>query len=198
MFLEDISRQRRAKARQQQMAENIQYRQNMREVNAGKRRIQALLEEYANQAVEAERSGQHSRAVSLAREAHRLKQYLASSGGISAALESAHAVSTANRALAGILEASGGLADTAARMMDPAALGEAQANMLAVNENMRLMMEQSDLLLEGIDDGEGPDAAGEAMLLEILQGQRREQHSKVLQDTNRQLDRLQRARAAEK
>ena len=199
MLFEDLSRQRRARTRQQQIAESIEYRQNLRQVNAEKKRMQALIDEYAAQAAEAERGGQHDRAVRLAQEAHRLKQYLASSGGISAALETAHAVTTANRALANILEASGGLADKAARMVDPAALGEAQANMLAVNENMRMMMEQSDLMLEDIgEDDDRPNEAAEAFLREIMRNVRNEKRSRVLQDTHRQLDRLQRARAAEK
>lgn len=199
MILEDISRKRRARTRQQQISESIQYRQNMRDVNNGKRRIEKLIEDYSSQAVAAERDGDHKRAVQLALEAKRLKRYLATSGGISAALESAHAVTTANRALANILDASSGLMGQAIDMMDPAALGEAQANMVSVNENVRLMMEQSDMMLEGMtDDDDGPDEGGEELLRQIMRSEHREKHDKLIRDTNRQLDRLQRARAAEK
>lgn len=199
MIFEDISRKRRARTRQQQIAESIQYRQNMRDVNSGKRRIEKLIEEYSSQAIAAERDGDHKRAVQLALEANRLKRYLAATGGVSAAVESAHAVSTANRALANILDASSGLMGQTAQMMDPMALGEAQANMISVSENMRLMMEQSDMMMEGMeDDVENPDEAGEEILLQIMRSEQREKHDKLIRDTNRQLDRLQRARAAEK
>ena len=199
MFLEEISRQRRDRTRRQQFAENLQYRQGMREISAGKRRIQALIDEYTAQAVDAEQGGQHDRAVRLALEARRLKQYLANSGGISAALESAHAVAAANRALSEILQTSGRLAEQTTRLADPAALGEVQAGMLTVSENMKLMMEQNDMLMEDMRDDGAPDSeAGEAFLSQIMRSQSREQHKKLLQDTHRQLDRLQRARAAEK
>ena len=199
MFLEEVSRKRRARERQQQIAGDMRYRQNMREVNTGKRRIEKLIEEYASQAVSAEHDGDHDRAVRLALEANRLKRYLASTGGVSAALESAHAVAIANRALASILEVSGGFMGQTTRMMDPMALSEAQANMIGASENMRLMMEQSDMMMEGmVDDGDGPDEAGEEVLRQIMHSQHREKHDRLIRDTNRQLDRLQRARAAEK
>lgn len=199
MFMDDISRQRRARARQQEIAEDIQYRQNMRAVNAGRKRIQALIEDYSTQAVAAEREGRHDRAVRLALETQRLRRYLASSGGVSAAMDAAHAVAASNRALAGILESSGKVADQAARMMDPAALEAAQTGLASVNESMRLMMEQSDMLMEDMaDDGERTDEVGEAVLRQIMQGEHRERHSRLIRDTHRQLDRLQRARTAEK
>ena len=71
--------------------------------------------------------------------------------------------------------------------------------MLTVSENMKLMMEQNDMLMEDMRDDGAPDSeAGETFLSQIMRSQSREQHRKLLQDTHRQLDRLQRARAAEK
>ena len=198
-MFEEISRQRRARERRQQLEKDIQYRQNLRAVKAEKQRIQSLVEDYSNKAVTAEREGHHDRAVRLAQEAGRLKKYLDSSGGISASLESAHAVATANRALTNIMVASGGLLETTSGMADPVALGRAQASMLSVNENMQMMLEQSDQLMENLsENSDHPDEVGEAFLQQILRSNEQQKHSRLIKDTNRQLDRLQRARAAEK
>lgn len=198
-MFEEIYRQRRARERQQQLEKDIQYRQNLRAVKAEKRRIESLVEDYSNKAVTAEREGHHDRAVRLAQEAGRLKKYLDSSGGISASLESAHAVATANRALTNIMVASGGLLETTSGMADPEALSRAQASMLSVNESMQMMLEQSDQLMEDLsENSDRPDEAGEAFLQQILRSNRQQKHRRLIQDSNRQLDRLQRARTAEK
>lgn len=198
MFLEDISRQRRTRQRQQQIADDVQYRQNLREVNAGKRRLQALVDDCAGRACAAEQAGAHDRAVRLALDAQRLRRYLSSNADVSASLEAAHAVATANRALTGILQASGSLADRVAQQMDAAALGAAQVNLMNINGSMELMMEQSEMLLDGLGAEEICDSeAGEALLQEILHSQRRDRRSRLLEDTNRQLDRLRRTRDAE-
>lgn len=198
-MFEEISRQRRARERQQQLEKEIQYRQNLRAVKAEKRRIETLVEDYSNKAVAAEREGHHDRAVRLAQEAGRLKKYLDSSSSISASLESAHAVATANRALTNIMVASGGLLETTSGMADTEALGRAQASMLSVNESMQMMLEQSDQLMEDLsENSDHPDEVGEGFLQQILRSNEQQKHSKLIKDTNRQLDRLQRARAAEK
>ena len=166
--------------------------------DAFKRRLQALVDDCAGRACAAEQAGAHDRAVRLALEAQRLKRYLSSSADVSASLEAAHAVATANRALTGILQASGSLADRAAQQMDAAALGAAQVNLMNINGSMELMMEQSEMLLDGLGAEEICDSeAGEALLQEILHSQRRDRRSRLLEDTNRQLDRLRRTRDAE-
>ena len=197
---DEIDRRRRARTRQQRIEEDIQYRQSMREIDRGKRSIRALIEDFSNRAVEAERAGQHDQAVRFAMEARRLKQYEAGSGAINARIETAHAMTAAGRAMADIVGASGRLLESAARMSDPAALGELETGMLVLNESVDQLLEQNALLFEGMDTRTEReiDEAGEACLREIMDSRVKERRSRMLADTHQQLDRLQRLRAAEK
>ena len=198
-YMDEIVRRRRAKERGRRIAQDIGYRQGMREMENGQKKLKSLTEEYAAKAVEAEKSGNHAQAVGLALQAKRLKQYQTSSGAVKATLESARAVSVTNRAMMDILGGAGALAESAARMADPVALSEAQAGMLAAQEGMEVLMEGSEAAFGWMEeDRKNASEEDEACLAQLMESERRRRRSRAIEDTEKQLNRLQRQRAAEK
>ena len=198
-YLDEIARRRRARERGQRIVQDIGYRQGMRDMENGQKKLKNLAEEYAQRAVEAEKSGDHAQAIQLALQAKRLRQYQTSSGAVKATLESARAVTVTNRAMMDILGGAGALAETAARMADPGALGQAQAGMLAAQESMEIMMEGSEAAFGWMEEGrETASEEDEACLNDLMESERRRRRSRAIEDTEKQLNRLQRQRAAEK
>ena len=198
-IIQDRTRQRRQREMRQRIAEDMEYRSRMRGIQGGQKELKALIDSYTARAIEAEKSGNHNAALRLAAEAQRLKRFHSSSGDMRSTLEAAHAMRTTSSALMSIINASGNLMEATAGMMDPAALGNAQAGMLEINEQMRMMQEQNELMWEtfGEEQGSEDTQAGEAALNEILAAHRKSQRQ-TLQDMNRKLDNLQSTRAANK
>ena len=172
--------------------------QNMRELEAGKKRVKALISSYSEQAVQAEREGDHAQALRLASSVRQLKQYQTSSGAISSTLQAAHGMQTANRAVLDILEASGSLAGSVSAGLDPEQLCRMQTEMNVVAGQMQSIMEQNQMVLEMFDDGREEDSReeDEKYLKRIMEQTRKEKQTRILKDTDKQLDRLSQLRPA--
>lgn len=188
----EIVRRKRLKEQQKRIAENIRYRQSMRNIKGADRQIQNSIDSYILQAVVAEQAGEHEKAVRLATEAQRLKQYQASSSTIRSKLEVVQAVSTANRAMANIVNISEDLMKSTTRLADPTKLGEAQIGMEMLNESMSTLIDQSEEALDYMNamPEEESNEAGEEYLRQIMIDTNRKIRFNILDDTNKKLDRL--------
>ena len=198
-IIQDQARRRRQREMRERIAQDLEYRNHMRSIQGGQKEMKAQIDNCTARAIEAEKAGDHKAALRYAAEAHNLKRFHAYTGDMRSTIETAHAVHTANAALASILNASGELMDTAAGMVDPAAIGCAQAGMIEIGEQMRMIQEQNELMWDSFEDEPRADdlQAGEAALKEILATRRKSQRQ-ALQDMNRKLDSLESARAAHK
>lgn len=181
-------------------ADEIQYRMNKREYDIGQQRLQAVIRETSEKAVLAEQDGRHDDAVKLAVEVDRLKRYQRASSQIGTRIETARAVSQVGRAMSEIAKTSERLAGMLMSNHDPVAMSEAQINLALSSETMQMIMAQSDLAFDGMDDRakEGVDEAGEACLRNIMTENSRNRNKSLLAETNRQLDRLNKVRISEK
>ena len=196
-IIQDHARQRRQREMRRRIMEDMEYRSHIRGVQGGQKELKNLIDHYTADAIEAEKLGNHRAALRLAAEAQRLKKFHSSSGDMRSALEAAHAMRATSSALANIINASGELMETSAGMVDPAALGSAQAGMLEITEQMRMMREQNEAMWEvfGEERGVEETQAGEAALSEILAAHKKSQN-KMLQDMNRKLENLQSTRTS--
>ena len=61
-----LSRYIRKREHQQRIARRIAYRQDIRQMEDSSKRLQKLIDTYSQQAVDAEKNGQHDKAVKLA------------------------------------------------------------------------------------------------------------------------------------
>ena len=183
----EIVRRKRLKEQQKRIAENIRYRQSMRNIKGADRQIQNSIDSYILQAVVAEQAGEHEKAVRLATEAQRLKQYQASSSTIRSKLEVVQAVSTANRAMANIVNISEDLMKSTTRLADPTKLGEAQIGMEMLNESMSTLIDQSEEALDYMNamPEEESNEAGEEYLRQIMIDTNRKIRFNILDDTNK-------------
>ena len=187
-----------AKEREQTLRNNIRYRLNLREVNRSQQSLDRLCDQYTAQAVEAEKAGNHPLAVRLAAEAARLKKHQAVTGGMRGAMEIAHAVQSANQAMADMMKvsrsAAGSLLEGAA-MPDMYAL---QTDLASMQEQVSDFMEESGMLYEDMTSISDPHAEeGEKYLKTLMSSRSTEKQHKLLQDTNARLEKLQRSRPTE-
>lgn len=189
-------RRRRMREHQQRIAESIQFNQRMRQFNTSNQRMQRMIDENAAAAVKAEQEGRHEQAVQLAAEARRLQTFLDSSRSVCGKIEQAHVMTETNRAMTDMMKSASEMSDAMLELADPAVMGEIQAGMIEVDESMRYLKEQNDLALEAIDgdSDQTVSAEGEAYLSMLMNGERKQKKSRLLEDTNKHLDRLQRAR----
>lgn len=198
-IIQDQARRRRQREMRERIAQDLEYRSQMRGIQSGQKEMKAQIDNCTARAIEAEKAGDHKAALRYAAEAQNLKRFHAYTGDMRSTIETAHAVHSANAALANILNASGELMDSTAGMVDPAAIGSAQAGMIEIGEQMRMIQEQNELMWDSFEDESRSDdlQAGEAALKEILASRRKSQRQ-ALQDMNRKLDSLESARAAHK
>lgn len=168
----------------------------MREIEDGSRKVQALINEYSQQAAEAERSGLHEQALRLAAHVRQLKKYQVSSGTVSQTLKLAQGMSMANQAVMDILNASGGLADITARNVDPALMEQMQSKMSEVNCQMQVIMEQNEMMMEALEDPQRGDLreGDEQYLKELLDNEKKVKKTRDLKEIDTRLDRLKRIR----
>ena len=184
----------RSRLRERLLMDNIHFRQNLRMVNQNEREMGKLHDQFAAQAVEAEKSGNHAMAVHLASEAAKLKKYRMVSSNVKNSLEVAHTVQSTNRAMAGILAAS-------KEAVGSLAAGNAAANAYAMQTDLAVMqdqvqafMEQSGMLFDNMaaQDESAGNEEGEKALEALLSSSRKDKQLRLLQDTNRRLERLPR------
>lgn len=190
---------KRSKQREQMLRENIRYRQNLREVSRNERSVERLCEQYAAQAMAAERSGNHALAVRLAAEASKLKKHQVVTGSMRGSLEIAHAVQSSNQAMADMIEASRMAAGSVLEGASVPDVYAMQADLASMQEHVQSFMEQSEMLYEDFEHGEDAPVSeeGERYLKSLMSSTRKEKQLKLLQDTNSRLEKLQRNRPTE-
>lgn len=189
----------RDKQRQQLLMDNIHFRQNLRMVTQQERQMDALYDQYAGQAIAAEKAGNHRMAVHLAGEAAKLKNFRNVSGSMKTSLEAAHAVNTATRAMNGIIT---GAKEAVSAMncsqvaADTIAL---QTNMALMQDQVQAFMEQNELCLNDFNFSDAPvNEEGEKALADLMSSTRKDQQRKLIQETAKSLDKLPRHRTTDK
>lgn len=195
-----LTERRRMEELQRRSSDEIRYRMNKREYDIGQRRLGAVIQEISEKAVRTEKDGRHDEAVKLAIEVDRLKRYQRASGQIGTRFETARAVSQVGRAMSDIAKTSDRMAGMMLTDLDPSSLSEAQMNLALTSETIEMMLTQSNMTFDGLEDRdvEGFEEAGEACLQNIMAENGRSREKSLLAETNRRLDRLQKARIEEK
>lgn len=190
---------KRLKQREKKLRDNINYRQNLREVNRSEKSIDRLYTQYTAQAVEAERSGNHALAIRLAGEAARLKKHQTVTGNMRGSLEIAHAVQNTNQAVADILEASRNAVGSLLAGAAAPDVYAVQADMTSMQEHVKDFMEQSEMFYEDFEKGDDEPVSeeNERYLRTLIASQNKEKQRRLLQDTNSRLEKLQRNRPTE-
>ena len=190
---------KRLKQREKKLRDNINYRQNLREVNRSEKSIDRLYTQYTAQAVEAERSGNHALAIRLAGEAARLKKHQTVTGNMRGSLEIAHAVQNTNQAVADILEASRNAVGSLLAGAAAPDVYAVQADMTSMQEHVQDFMEQSEMFYEDFEKGDDEPVSeeNERYLRTLIASQNKEKQRRLLQDTNSRLEKLQRNRPTE-
>ncbi len=188
-----------SKQQAQRLRENIHYRHNLQEVSRNEKSMERLCEQYAAKATEAERSGNHDLAVRLAAEAAKLKKHQVVTGNMRGALEIAHAVQSANQAMADMITVS---RNAAGSLLEGASVPDAyamQTDLASLQEHVQTFMEQSEMLYEDFEHREDAPAneEGERYLKTLMNSTHKEKQLKRLQDTNSRLEKLQRNRPTE-
>ena len=186
--LKYIARQISLDQQRRQIEEQLRQRQHLRDMDRNKRRLQTMIDDVSSKSVDAELAGNHKQAVQLAAEVQRLKRCQQNIGVMSAQAELVMTVSEANRAMSDMMDSSGTLAREASRMFDPAAMAQVQADLMVTDERMKMMADHQAMLYEDMDMRD--DADGEACLNEIMKSHRQKKQNKLLEDTRRQLSRL--------
>ena len=190
---------KRTRQREQTLRDNIRYRQNLREVSRNEKSVERLCTQYTAQAVEAERTGNHTLAVRLAAEAAKLKKHLTVTGSMRGSLEIAHAVQSTNQAMADIMEASRNAAGSLLAGAASPDMYAVQADLTSMQEHVKDFLDQSEMLYEDFksEDNEPLSEEGEQYLKTLMASSSREKQRKLLKDTNISLERLQRNRPTE-
>lgn len=178
------------------MMGNLKFRQSLREVSLNERSMENACAQMTARAVEAEKNGDHALAVRWAGEAQKLKKYLLMSGNMKDAAEAAHAIQQTNTAMKDLLTAAGTLA-AGLDKADPVSL---QMEAAELQSSAQIMLEEGGQMLDALpaeQDGEALEA-GEQYLQQLMRSAAAAQRARMLQDTNRKLDQLQKNRSAEK
>lgn len=190
---------KRARQREALLRENIRYRQKLREVSRNEKCMRKSAEQYAAQALEAERAGDHARAVRMAAEAAKLKKHLAMTGSMRGSLEIAHAVQSANQAMADIMRVSSSAAGSLLEGAADPDVYTLQTELLTMQEHVRSFMEESEMLCDDLDhvDHTPVSEEGERYLKTLMSSSSKDKQLKRLQDINTRLEQLQRSRPGE-
>lgn len=146
--------QRQAAARQAQIVNQVRYRSGLRNIVLNEQAIRSVIEESRRSAVEAERRGDHARAVGCARMAKNMESQLYLSTSIRTTLEAACAVNENAAAFKQVL-GSTGLMNGLNGAIDRRALCAAQANADYIREQLNANGEYcNDMLALGQMDAE--------------------------------------------
>lgn len=188
-----------SKERKKRLDADIHYRQEMCRVNQNVGKLQKLYDQYVQQAKDAEKAGEHQRAVQLACEAAKLKKYQLFTGSTKGTLEMAHTLNDTNRALFDAMKNTGAVADS---LMDSTSAGDIismQTNMEMIRQEMNAFMEQNELMFEA--DEQCMDSSlqeiGEQYLKQLMAREKNTKKKSILDLTNQHLDKKEHNRKAE-
>lgn len=187
------------KKKQQKEIENkILFKRNMNVLEAGERNLLKTAELQKQNAIEAEKNGDHATAVRFAMEAQRLEKQARVTGDMKNTTLTAHAMSENTRALANMMQSVNKIAESSG-MLDAGEMIGMQVQMEAIRENMDMMMEASGETLDQLTDTAGSleQEAGEKILRDLMKDEERKKHKDLLKETGKKLDALTRFREKE-
>lgn len=187
---------KRNRQREQTLQENIRYRQNLREVCRNEKNVERLCGQYQAQAIEAERMGRHDLAVRLAAQEAKLKKHQIVTGGMRGSLEVAHAVQSSNQAMAEMMEDSKNAANSLLAYASAPDAYATQAELESMQEHVQTFLEESEALYEDFvtEENDSVNEEGERCLKALVSAGNKEKQRRLLQNTNSQLEKLQRSR----
>ncbi len=187
------------KKKQKKEIENrIFFKRNMSVLEAGEKNLLKTAQLQKQNAIEAEKNGDHAAAIRFAMEAQRLEKQARVTGDMKNTTLTAHAMSENTRALANMMQSVNKIAEDS-RMPDACEMIGMQVQMEAIRENMDMMMETSGETLDQLTNTTGSleQETGEKILKELMKEEERKKHRDLLKETGKKLDALTRFRERE-
>ena len=198
-YMDKRNYRKRIETREKQIMDRIAYNQNLREIHENEKSMDRLYEHYCSKAIEAENAGNHEQAVRVANEALRIKKQKDISTNMKNAMEIIRNVQVTNRAMSEISAISKDTLRGFSNKQIAQDLSTVQMEFALANENLKMLMGQSDLLLDEYDEPAQNQMReeDELYLQELLSASQKEKQNKLLRDTQRRLQRIQRNRPVE-
>lgn len=187
----------RERKRREQLMNDLNYYQSLRDMNRSEKSLDQLCDRYSVRALEAHNAGNHALAVQLAGEAARLKKLKDLGDGMKNAVEAAHSVQSAQRAMAGMLDSTRAVA--ASQLRAAALVSDTHADLAMLQHQVQSLTDQCDMLCNEMvfeDEPSDDNADGQRYLQELIESSRK-QHTRVLNSTRQCLDKLPHTRQLE-
>lgn len=186
------------KSQQREIENRIIFKRNMNVLEAGEKNLLKTAQLQKQNAIEAEKNGDHATALRFAMEAQRLEKQARVTGDMKNTSLTAHAMSENTRALANMMQSVNKIAESS-NMPDAGEMIGMQVQMEAIRENMDMMMETSGETLDQLTNTAGSmeQEAGEEILRDLMKEEERKKHKDLLKETGKKLDALTRFREKE-
>lgn len=186
------------KSQQREIENRIIFKRNMNVLEAGEKNLLKTAQLQKQNAIEAEKNGDHATALRFAMEAQRLEKQARVTGDMKNTTLTAHAMSENTRALANMMQSVNMIAESS-NMPDTGEMIGMQVQMEAIRENMDMMMETSGETLDQLTNTAGSmeREAGEEILRDLMKEEERKKHKDLLKETGKKLDALTRFREKE-
>lgn len=186
------------KLQQREIENRILFKRNMNVLEAGERNLLKTAQLQKQNAIEAEKNGDHATALRFAMEAQRLEKQARVTGDMKNTTLTAHAMSENTRALANMMQSVNKIAESS-NMPDTGEMIGMQVQMEAIRENMDMMMETSGETLDQLTNTAGSmeQETGEEILRNLMKEEERKKHKDLLKETGKKLDALTRFREKE-
>lgn len=186
------------KSQQREIENRIIFKRNMNVLEAGEKNLLKTAQLQKQNAIEAEKNGDHATALRFAMEAQRLEKQARVTGDMKNTTLTAHAMSENTRALANMMQSVNKIAESS-NMPDAGEMIGMQVQMEAIRENMDMMMETSGETLDQLTNTAGSmeQEAGEEILRDLMKEEERKKHKDLLKETGKKLDALTRFREKE-
>lgn len=186
------------KSQQREIENRIIFKRNMNVLEAGEKNLLKTAQLQKQNAIEAEKNGDHATALRFAMEAQRLEKQARVTGDMKNTTLTAHAMSENTRALANMMQSVNKIAESS-NMPDAGEMIGMQVQMEAIRENMDMMMETSGETLDQLTNTAGSmeQETGEEILRDLMKEEERKKHKDLLKETGKKLDALTRFREKE-
>ena len=170
----------------------------MNVVEAGEKNLLKTAQLQKQNAIDAEKKGDHATAIRFALEAQRLEKQARVTGDMKNTTLTAHAMSENARALANMMQSVNRIVESSG-MPDASEMIGMQVQMEVIRENMDMMMETSGETLDQLTDTTGSveQETGERLLKDLIKDEERKKHKDLLKETGKKLDALTRFREKE-
>ncbi len=190
--------QQKKKRQQKEIENRVLFKRNMNVVEAGEKNLLKTAQLQKQNAIDAEKKGDHATAIRFALEAQRLEKQARVTGDMKNTTLTAHAMSENARALANMMQSVNRIVESSG-MPDASEMIGMQVQMEVIRENMDMMMETSGETLDQLTDTTGSveQETGERLLKDLIKDEERKKHKDLLKETGKKLDALTRFREKE-